>query len=88
MEQKHSSMLNTPYNAKNRPPPHNKQIISFENKNLLMNLPEEPNFPVKHNLYKNLLSLAWENLFSYKRVFTVYASESKIKNIPNAPILY
>jgi len=53
-----------------------------------MNLPEEPNFPVKHNLYKNLLSLAWENLFSYKRVFTVYASESKIKNIPNAPILY
>ena len=63
--------------------PHNKQIISFENKNLLMNLPEEPNFPVKHNLYKNLLSLAWENVFSYKRVFTVYASESKIKNIPN-----
>ena len=50
----------------------------FENKNLLKNLSSQI-FQLSTIFYNNLLSLAWKKLGSYKRVFTVYASESKIE---------
>ena len=50
----------------------------FENENLLKNLSSQI-FQLSTVFYNNLLSLAWKKLGSYKRVFTVYASESKIK---------
>ena len=54
----------------------------FENKNLLKNLSSQI-FQLSTIFYNNLLSLAWKKLGSYKRVFTVYASESKIEKKPN-----
>ena len=54
----------------------------FENKNLLKNLSSQI-FQLGTLFYNNLLSVAWKKLGSYKRVFTVYASESKIEKIPN-----
>ena len=54
----------------------------FENKNLLKNLSSQI-FQLSTIFYNNLLSLAWKKLLSYKRVFTVCASESKIEKIPN-----
>ena len=50
----------------------------FENENLLKNLSSQI-FQLSTVFYNNLLSLAWKKLCSYKRVFTVYASESKIE---------
>ena len=50
----------------------------FEKKNLSSQI-----FQLSTIFYNNLLSLAWKKLGSYKRVFTVYASESKIEKIPN-----
>ena len=46
----------------------------FEKKNLSSQI-----FQLSTIFYNNLLSLAWKKLGSYKRVFTVYASESKIE---------
>ena len=54
----------------------------FENKNLLKNLSSQI-FQLSTIFYNNLLSLAWKKLGSYKRVFTVYASESKIEKKTN-----
>ena len=54
----------------------------FENKNLLKNLSSQI-FQLSTIFYNNLLSLAWKKLLSYKRVFTVCVSESKIEKIPN-----
>ena len=60
----------------------------FENKNLLKNLSSQI-FQLSTIFYNNLLSLAWKKLCSYKRVFTVYASESKIeKKKQITPILH
>ena len=50
----------------------------FENENLLKNLSSQI-FQLSTVFHNNLLSLAWKKLCSYKRVFTVYASESKIE---------
>ena len=50
----------------------------FESKNLLKKLSSQI-FQLSTIFYNNLLSLAWKKLGSYKRVFTVYASESKIE---------
>ena len=50
----------------------------FENENLLKNLSSQI-FQLSTVFYNNLLSLARKKLCSYKRVFTVYASESKIE---------
>ena len=50
----------------------------FEKKNLSSQI-----FQLSTIFYNNLLSLAWKKLLSYKRVFTVCVSESKIEKIPN-----
>ena len=49
----------------------------FENENLLKNLSSQI-FQLSTVFYSNL-SLAWKKLGSYKRVFTVYASDPKIE---------
>ena len=60
----------------------------FENENLLKNLSSQI-FQLSTVFHNNLLSLAWKKLCSYKRVFTVYASESKIeKKKQITPILH
>ena len=60
----------------------------FENENLLKNLSSQI-FQLSTVFYNNLLSLARKKLCSYKRVFTVYASESKIeKKKQITPILH
>ena len=60
----------------------------FENENLLKNQSSQI-FQLSTVFYSNLLSLAWKKLGSYKRVFTVYASESKIeKKKQITPILH
>ena len=50
----------------------------FENKNLFKNLSSQI-FQLSTIFRNNVLSLAWKKLDSYKRIFTVNASESKIE---------
>ena len=62
-------------NTKRQHPPMTNTLFIFKNMELFKNL-SSLIFPVNTFFYKNLLSLAWKNLGSYTRGFTVQGAFS------------